>query len=200
MRKRYFMDCAGDENEAKNTVGYDRMDDIGIKTKPYEKESRDRLLWVDVCRGIGILFVVLGHCDPPFIMYIDAFHMPLFFMLSGFLWKRNPSFKDTLARYTQRCIVPYFLLCFINLILNTVVSVCGVRESRNILHYIGGIIYSYGSAKWMPNCSPLWFLTALFVALLLYWVLDGIESPTVKWGGGNRLLCDQWDLKLDGGA
>ena len=45
-----------------------------------------RELWIDILRGIGILLVVLGHTNPPFKRIIYSFHIPLFFILSGFLW------------------------------------------------------------------------------------------------------------------
>ena len=32
-------------------------------------------------------------------------------------------------------------------------------------------LYSRGTTEWMPNCSPLWFLTTLFITLLVcYWI------------------------------
>ena len=59
----------------------------------------ERLDWVDVARGIGIVAVVVGHvwtrgglCDA---MY--SFHMPLFFLLSGLLSRPQP-----VGRFTRR--------------------------------------------------------------------------------------------------
>jgi fucose 4-O-acetylase-like acetyltransferase len=54
-------------------------------------KKTNRILWIDVCRGIGILLVVLGHCDPFFNKYIYGFHMPLFFLLSGWLYNKQKS-------------------------------------------------------------------------------------------------------------
>lgn len=44
-----------------------------------------RIVWVDVCKGIGIILVVLGHTGSPFVRLIYSFHMLLFFIISGFL-------------------------------------------------------------------------------------------------------------------
>ncbi len=49
--------------------------------------ARSRIAWVDIVRGIGIILVVLGHTyrDNSVLIWITSFHMPLFFILSGWL-------------------------------------------------------------------------------------------------------------------
>jgi len=51
-------------------------------------QERGRQEWLDVLKGFGILFVVLGHAlaDGGLKTYIYAFHMPLFFFVSGYLF------------------------------------------------------------------------------------------------------------------
>ncbi|WP_270224197.1 acyltransferase family protein [Lactiplantibacillus pentosus] len=49
-----------------------------------------RIEWIDIAKGIAILAVVVGHTLGPyngqlFGSLIFAFHMPIFFMLSGYL-------------------------------------------------------------------------------------------------------------------
>ena len=48
-----------------------------------------RLDYVDTLKGIGILLMLMGHVPfgANFDYYIHAFHMPLFFFISGFLIK-----------------------------------------------------------------------------------------------------------------
>lgn len=51
-----------------------------------------RLDYIDYCKGIGIIFVILGHTYyGPQIVYniIYCFHMPLFFILSGFTFNKK---------------------------------------------------------------------------------------------------------------
>ena len=71
----------------------------------------DRLEWIDALRGLGILLVVLGHVPPSYYIEkaIYGFHMPLLFILSGYLWKKSKSLK--IKKYFQRLIIPYFILC-----------------------------------------------------------------------------------------
>jgi fucose 4-O-acetylase-like acetyltransferase len=51
-----------------------------------------RLEWIDVARGIGIIAVVAGHVwtRGPVRDAVYSFHMPLFFLLSGFLSRPQP--------------------------------------------------------------------------------------------------------------
>lgn len=51
-------------------------------------EDKKRILFFDICKGILIAFVVLGHVMPenaPIHMWIYSWHMPAFFMISGML-------------------------------------------------------------------------------------------------------------------
>lgn len=47
--------------------------------------------FIDVAKGIGILFVVFAHVNytPSLLTIIYSFHMPLFFVLSGMLFNPN---------------------------------------------------------------------------------------------------------------
>lgn len=49
--------------------------------------GKERIHWIDVLKGIGILLVIMGHTfkDSPVYFWIYSFHMPLFFLISGFL-------------------------------------------------------------------------------------------------------------------
>ncbi len=140
------------------------------------KMETERETWIDVCRGIGILFVLLGHTQVPFKKIIYGFHMPLFFMLSGFLYHDKGLTYSWLKRELQRYIVPYFILSFINLMIQMILQSLNLVQHSSLARYIFGILYSRGSTKWMPNCSPLWFLTCLFNSLLLYQILQKVKK------------------------
>lgn len=49
-----------------------------------------------------------------------------------------------------------------------------------VIRYIIGIVYSRGSTTWMPNCSPLWFLTCFFVVVTAYHWINKIPKNTVR--------------------
>lgn len=135
-----------------------------------------RELWIDVFRGIGILTVVLGHTSFPFNKFIYGFHMPLFFFLAGFLWK--PRKRIVMVSFIKY-IKPYFILCGINLLFE-IGKLMLTHRTIPILTYIVGIFYSRGTTEFMPNCSPLWFLTALFIALVLYDMVQKISAHKIR--------------------
>jgi fucose 4-O-acetylase-like acetyltransferase len=72
-------------------------------TEPERGMTSSRSLWIDVARGIGIVLVVYGHVLRGFVSrgliaapwaklhdsVLYAFHMPLFFFLSGLLIERG---------------------------------------------------------------------------------------------------------------
>ena len=54
---------------------------------------------VDVIRGIGILLVVVGHSGTNFWRFIYLFHMPLFIMLSGYLYRVSDLKKQSRIKW-----------------------------------------------------------------------------------------------------
>ena len=56
--------------------------------------------WINVLKGIGILSVVVGHIVPGILsVIIYMFHMPLFFLISGYLFKAG---KDSRVYFVEK--------------------------------------------------------------------------------------------------
>lgn len=66
--------------------------------------TRERLIFIDYCKAIAIVLVFLGHSKSAIggecqdVIY--AFHMPLFFFVSGFLFKKM-SWQDNCVNYVM---------------------------------------------------------------------------------------------------
>ena len=78
-----------------------------------------RLDYLDMAKGIGIFFVVLGHMEDIATgtrVWISSFHMPLFFIVSGILMavKGEPEkdFTDSVKKRFRGIIIPYLCPCF----------------------------------------------------------------------------------------
>ena len=69
--------------------------------------KKHRNIELDILRGLLIIFVVIGHTNIK-IPYLDVFwfHMPAFFLISGYLTKQWSFSKSKLIKF----FVPY--LCY----------------------------------------------------------------------------------------
>lgn len=141
----------------------------------------NRKPFIDVLRGIGIILVILGHCHRPelSLKLIQSFHMPLFFIISGYLFNREQILTGSSKKYIKKkaraLLLPYlffsvfhYLLTLSQLIINDLPK---AEFHEKAIRYFIGLIYSRGTWYWMPNCSPIWFLTAMFVALFIFHLL-----------------------------
>lgn len=146
------------------------------------KVNEDRELWIDLARGIGIILVFLGHLTadlPNWPVY--GFHMPLFFLLSGYLY-RDEKISKYFVKLIRRYIIPYLCFCFANSLLRIPYMMTGDYtlsgiKNKLILYWIGSL---KGSWREMPNCMPLWFLPALSVSLLLFRIIRLIPVRTIR--------------------
>ena len=141
-------------------------------------------IYIDYAKGIGIILVMIGHVpNISFLLkkFIYSFHMPLFFMLNGILFNVK-HLKMEYNRYIYKTynvyIKPYLkftLLFFIvyTVGLNLIKLIMGkqIDYKGEILKKIIGIFYSRGTTEWLPNSSPLWFLTCIFVMNLLFYLI-----------------------------
>lgn len=146
--------------------------------------EKGRENWIDFLRGIGILLVLIGHNNPPFIRYIFGFHMGLFFVLSGYLYKSsNLSLARRAETLFKKYIIPYFLLAFVNLIIHIchIIFVTRSTELINVellLRYVKGILLVDGEN--MPTCGPMWFLPALAMALFVFEIIRRSRHVIVR--------------------
>jgi len=70
-----------------------------------------RLDWIDIAKGYGIILVIFAHLKNwSFNNYIYSFHLPLFFFLSGYVFKANNTFLDSILKKIKGLIIPYFML------------------------------------------------------------------------------------------
>lgn len=152
-----------------------------------EEQSVKREFYIDMYKAFAIVLVLIGHTDPPFFKWIYSFHMPLFFFLSGYLYKKNSEigFVQNEKKLIVKYIYPYFILCGINLILQMLkLFIIDSYTSAQLItagcKYIVGIIFSRGTVEWMPNCTPLWFLTALFMALSIFFIIMRLNRK-IQW-------------------
>lgn len=70
----------------------------------YKNKNENRIDWVDISKGLGIILVIIGHCvylGGLIHNWIFSFHMPLFFILSGIFIRKiklNSFIKKTIFK------------------------------------------------------------------------------------------------------
>lgn len=128
---------------------------------------------IDVVKGVAIWLMVLAHSNlnsSILSTYINAFHMPVFFFVSGFFYKRR-SLKESLVKDFKSLVQPYIwgsifalLFCWISPYLHPELYP-EIKSFIDIyIHaFIGFFIMddTVTSYSFLP-LGPLWFLPALF--------------------------------------
>ena len=139
-----------------------------------------RYSWLDSLRGLAIFLVVIGHviqflychdndgyrkCIDWNIIY--SFHMPLFFMISGYSYDICKD-RFTIVKRAKQLLVPFAVWALINAIYNDSL-------------YIWRLEYFIIS----PSNGGLWFLYALFFMSVIYYLIDRISNR----GGYKQNIC-----------
>ena len=107
----------------------------------------------DILKGFGIILMIVAHTYGPNRIiwdFIYTFHMPLFFIVTGYFYKQKP-ISELLKKNYNQLLVPYLTLCIIVTILTQ------LRQPHIIQSDIKSTLYGMG---------PGWFLIALFLARL----------------------------------
>ena len=147
-----------------------------------------RKIWLDYAKVLGIYAVILGHYHNPasFTGRIYAFHMPLFFFLSGYLFsfKKDQNYTDFIKKLSTKIIIPYFFFSIITYIYwLLIVRHFGSDANDHVPFYtpLIGIFYGLDKGHFMDHDVPLWFLTCLFITENLFFILfRNIVSPRLK--------------------
>lgn len=134
-----------------------------------------RLKWVDIARAIAMIAIIMGHPKSNLgvvTAFCYAFHVPLFFMISGALFSASKcnSLKECIVKYSKSILLPYLLLYTCNILLwfiNWRVISDSYVSGDEIL---AGVYYGNQLVKPMAN-GALWFLPALFLTSISAWVV-----------------------------
>ena len=103
-----------------------------------------------------------------------AYHMPLFFFLSGMLFAkgRYPKFSEFVAKRAKRLLLPYLVYS-----LATWAVWAAFRYLRHdtVASYFAPLLQTFlgqGSGAFMVHNSALWFIPCLFVVELMYFFIS----------------------------
>lgn len=123
-----------------------------------------RIEWIDICKGLGIFLVVIGHtgiakASQTAYDWIYSFHMPFFYMISGLVF--NETKYDTFGKYIKRrlktLVIPFFIL---NTILFGIAKVLDLYNIQPPIHEL------------FTGVLAMYFLRVLFILEIYYFFIN----------------------------
>ena len=158
--------------------------------------SDHRIHYLDVLKGIGIVFVVFAHNNSMLYggSYLYSFHMVLFFFISGLLMNpgKYPTMKSFLVSRIKQLYIPYVVF-YLLLYLYWLVVERSMRfiEVSPIDGFLG-LFWGTDNMHWIYPAGILWFviglmaLEAVFYAVIRlsesWWVRGGILAALTAAG------------------
>ena len=134
----------------------------------------ERLNYLDTAKGIGIILVVIYHhlLGAEFVNnWISSFHMPLFFMITGYIYGYRNDYsktgKDFIIQKIKGLLYPYFTLSLIVIVWNVIfynVLFQSVVPDNSTLETCLLTITTYGY-------HALWFVPCLFYGSVIFYLL-----------------------------
>ena len=158
----------------------------------------NNILWVDIAKFIGIALMIFQHniaqvfCTADKIHfhflseYISIFHMPLFFILAGYLYK-NKSKIENYSKILWSLLIPYICYQFMYLPFVFLTNFVWYHNPplQTLRRLFLGILF--GEAKTSPLdpplfysvCDPCWFIMSMiFLRLIFVWVFPANNNNT----------------------
>lgn len=132
-------------------------------------ENGNRTQSVDIAKGILIILVVVAHAQADIVHdIIFIFHMPLFFVISGFLIRQEKLLKTGYVRgKIKHLIIPYMIYLMLDMLL--------VRKTLSV--------HDWMYALWGGRAvtGVYWYITCfLFTLFLLSTLLKKFSDRTIK--------------------
>lgn len=119
---------------------------------------------IDIIKGVAILSVIVGHLTHFWALrgMIYTFHMPVFFFVSGYFFKKKPPY-ELMKSLSKSLLLPYF---FTSIVLK--ISCLLKGNSWLAILFADGYINDVLICGNQPIIGMLWFLPALFWCRIIY--------------------------------
>lgn len=136
--------------------------------------EKKRELWADYAKGICILLVFIGHSDaiPQAVrIFIYLFHMPMFFFCMGYYSSTGGTFGGFVKKRFRQLMVPFFAYGILYHVLFLGILVPLLRGGADWALCRDNILGLLVQTRGTDLVAPKWFLTAAFVASVLFYAL-----------------------------
>lgn len=135
--------------------------------------TKERLLYIDLIKAIGILSVILAHCmmwmpaTREVSSFVSAYHVPVFFVLSGmmfYIFPKNIMFKSFLLARAKSLLIPYLFFSVLNSMLKLGYLFVKHQLTRDVFD-------DEMTALFITGNGTVWFLSTLFLSELVFFVI-----------------------------
>ncbi|MDR2804109.1 MAG: acyltransferase family protein [Dysgonamonadaceae bacterium] len=140
-------------------------------------DETKNIYFINVAKTVAIFLVVLAHLPIPNLLhaFINSFHMPLFFIITGYLIFTDATpFRKLLIKKIRTLLIPYYLFAILSwLYWYFIGNEQGVETGSGdkVISYITGALLAIPDKEYLGFNFPLWFLPSLFCAeILFYWI------------------------------
>lgn len=133
---------------------------------------------IDVLKGIGISFMLVAHSLGGYVhTFAYSFHMPLFFLVSGYFFQPKP-IGATLRKDFKRLMIPFFFTALLMFVGSCLLESFGFEEIKTPQYTFEALIYGNASNGNLHKIwgdfacvGSIWFLCALFWAKSMFNIL-----------------------------
>lgn len=144
---------------------------------------KERIYWLDYAKFFAISLMVICHTSVPqtFDNVVHAFHMPVFFIISGWCFniKKHKKPLPFIASRAKSLLIPY-LFWGVLLYAGWQIFYCFYDTSKlislsNFLYY-----FLYSNAEYSPFCAVQWFLSCMFLcSVISFFIINRLHSRPV---------------------
>ena len=129
-------------------------------------KKQTRIEWVDIGKYICIMFVMathLSYCPSSLRTFFTPFFLPLFFFLSGYVYKNNSTFGDFVVKKVRTLLVPWFIFSLLIIITGQIMS---FNEHTSLKEELVGMFLQIRGKD-----DTMWFVVCLFVAFIPFYFI-----------------------------
>jgi fucose 4-O-acetylase-like acetyltransferase len=137
-------------------------------------EGKNRTLWVDALKFLGILAIYTGHFGSSagrLHLFVFQYHVPLFFFVSGFFATSNQrSTLNFIKAKTIQLMVPYAVFSVVAL---SYFSLVNNWNSNQILETAKPFLFGIRNQL---VANSLWFIPCLFIVSIIHYLVMKISK------------------------
>ncbi len=158
------------------------------------KNYKSRISWIDIARCFSILIILYAHVYDKSIVsdYVHLFHVPVFFILSGLVWKQATDRKKFAAGLLYGLVIPYLFAGIVSIVIYQVLGHLITGDTLNLLNCVKGLFYANSRTGLMAWNRPLWFIPCLFSVRIIWELIARIPKNYMQY----IVVCIIWALAI----